>query len=199
MPRRVSSRCRLRRERPVLVVHAGNRVDADGAEAPGRFPPDQVDVVRARLARLLAHVRPEVVVSAAAAGSDLLVLQEALRLGLAVHVVLPSPRNVFRERSVADRGPSWTAAYDQVLAAVTAGGDACAPVEHALPDTDEGYPQGNQAPLDHARGLDGRGETLAVAVRPRARRGPPSMTDDFVDRARNERLAWIDLDPGVRP
>src|SRR3954453_6577095 len=105
---------------PVMVVHAGNRVDAAGARAPGRFPPDQVDVLRARLARLLAHVRPEVVVTAAPAGSDLLVLQEALRLGLAVHVVLPSARGAFRERSVADRGPSWTAAYDRVLDAVAA-------------------------------------------------------------------------------
>src|SRR3712207_9109193 len=90
MPRRVSSRCRLRRERPVLVVHAGNRVDADGAAAPGRFPPDQVDVVRARLARLLAHLRPEVAVSAAAAGAAPLVLQDAPRARLAAPPALPS-------------------------------------------------------------------------------------------------------------
>jgi tetratricopeptide (TPR) repeat protein len=183
----------------VLVVHAGNRVDADGAGAPGRFPPDQVDVVRARLARLLAHLRPEVVVSAAAAGSDLLVLQEALRLGLAVHVVLPSPRDVFRERSVADRGAAWTAAYDRVLDAVTAGGDRCALVEHTFPGTPGGYCAGNQALLDHARGLGGHGETLAVAVRPRARQDQASVTDDFVDRARTQGLACIDLDPGARP
>src|SRR5918997_2468297 len=138
MQRRVSSGCRLGRERPVLVVHAGNRVDADGAGAPGRFPPDQVDVVRARLARLLTHLRPEVVVSAAAAGSDLLVLQEALRLSLAVHVVLPFTREIFRERSVADRGGDWAEAFDRVLDTVTGGAAGCALVEHDLPDTAAG-------------------------------------------------------------
>lgn len=183
----------------MIVVHAGNRVDAEGAGAPGRFPPDQVEVVRGRLARLLGHLCPEVVVTAAAAGSDLLVLQEALRLGLAVHVVLPSARDVFRERSVADRGPSWTAAYEQVLDAVAARADTCVLVEHDLPETTEGYRRGNQALLDHARRLDGRDETLAVAVRPRARQDPPSITDDLVDRAVAQRVAWIDLDPGVRP
>ena len=183
----------------MIVVHAGNRVDAQGAEAPGRFPPDQVDVVRGRLARLLENLRPDVVVTSAAAGSDLLVLEEALRLGIAVHVVLPSAREVFRARSVADRGAYWTAAYDRVLAAVAPGGDSCVLVELDLPDTTEGYRQGNQALLDRARDLDGRGETLAVAVRPRVSQGPPSITDDLVDRARTQHLAWIDLDPGVRP
>ena len=95
----------------MLVVHAGNRVDAEGGRTPARFPPEQVPVVRARLGRLLKHMRPLVVVSAAAAGSDLLVLEEALGLGIAVHVVLPAPRDDFRERSVADRGPVWLSAF----------------------------------------------------------------------------------------
>ena len=183
----------------MLVVHAGNRVDAEGGRTPARFPPEQVPVVRARLGRLLKHMRPLVVVSAAAAGSDLLVLEEALGLGIAVHVVLPAPRDDFRERSVADRGPAWLAAFDRVLHAVVSQGERCRLIEHDLPDTVEGYRQGNQKLLDHARALRGRGRTLAVAVRPRSRTGSPTVTDDFVERATNQGVTWIDLDPGIRP
>jgi len=71
-------------------------------------------------------------------------------------------------------------------------------VEHDLPATTEGYRQGNQALLDHARTLEGAGATLVVAVRPRPSPDRPSITDDLVDRARQQGLAWIDLDPGVR-
>lgn len=183
----------------MLLVHAGNRVDADGDGSPGRFPAGQVPYVRYRLGRLLAHLRPDVVVSAAAAGSDLVVLQEALRLGLAVHVVLPFARETFRERSVADRGGDWAEAFDRVLDTVTGGAAGCALVEHDLPGTAAGFRQGNQILLDHARALRGEGGALAVAVRPRDPQGPPSVTDDFVERAQEQGLPWIDLDPGVRP
>ena len=132
----------------MLLVHAGNRVDAESSKAPARFPAEHVPVMRNRLGRLLEHAEPKVVVSAAAAGSDLLLLQEALRLSLAVHVVLPFARDVFRERSVADRGSEWVEAYDRVLDTVTRRGDSCAVVELDLPDTTEGYRQGNQALLD---------------------------------------------------
>lgn len=183
----------------MLVVHAGNRVDAENGPGPVRFPPEQVPVVRARLGRLLEHLRPLVVVSAAAAGADLVVLEEALRLGIAVHVVLPAPRDDFRQQSVADRGPAWLDAFDRVLDAVAAQGERCRLVEHALPATVEGYHRGNQKLLDHARTVRGRGRTLAVAVRPRVRTGAPTVTDDFVERASGQGVTWIDLDPGVRP
>ena len=46
----------------MLLVHAGNRVDGPGR--PGRrFPADHVADVRTRVARLLAALRPEAVVS----------------------------------------------------------------------------------------------------------------------------------------
>jgi hypothetical protein len=92
--------------------YAGNRVDAADRGGPSRFPESQVPFVRERLARLVEALRPRVVVSAAAAGADLLLLEEALAVkGLAVHVVLPFAAPRFRETSVADRGdagPSGT-------------------------------------------------------------------------------------------
>ena len=183
----------------MLIVHAGNRVDAERSDSPARFPAEHVPVMRNRLGRLLEHAEPKVVVSAAAAGSDLSILQEALRLSLAVHVVLPFARDVFRERSVADRGSEWVEAYDRVLDTVTRRGDSCTLVELDLPDTTEGYRQGNQALLDHVCGLTDAGEPLAVAVRPAAGGGASSVTDDFVERAQAQGFAWIDLDPGIRP
>ena len=180
------------------VVHAGNRVDADVGTNPRRFPASQVPVMRERLGRLLESLRPEVVVSAAAAGADLLLLQEALRLGFAVHVVLPSRREMFRERSVVDRGDVWIESYDRVLDVVARRPDSCALVEHDLPAIPEGYREGNQVVLDHARDLTGGGALLAVAVRPRDRGTPTSVTDDFVERARSQGVTCIDLDPGLR-
>jgi hypothetical protein len=182
----------------MYVVHAGNRVDAEDGEAGSRFPVSQVSFVRARLARLLGQLRPEVVVSAAAAGADLLMVEEALRLRLAVHVVLPFAMERFRDESVADRGRDWVDAFDRALDAIARRPDDCRLVEHNLEPTPDGFREGNQILLDHARGIAGVAALLAVAVRPRRGGGKSSVTDDFVDRAGTQGVTYIDLDPGVR-
>ena len=95
----------------VLFVHAGNRIDlADRATA--RFAQSEVPMVTARVGHLLATLRPIGVVSAAAAGADLVVLQEAIRQGVAAHLVLPIARDHFVEQSVADAGPEWVQRFD---------------------------------------------------------------------------------------
>lgn len=182
----------------MYVVHAGNRVDGEDGSAGSRFPPSQVSFVRLRLARLLEQLRPEVVVSAVAAGADLLMVEEALRLKLAVHVVLPFARDQFRDESVADRGQDWVDAFDRVLDAIAHRSVDCRLVEHSLEPTPDGFREGNQILLDHARGIAGVGALLAVAVRPRGGETTSSVTDDFVDRAGTQGVACIDLDPGVR-
>ncbi|HET7516936.1 MAG TPA: hypothetical protein VFN05_04410, partial [Actinomycetes bacterium] len=162
----------------MILVHAGNRVDAGDRGGPPRFPESQVPFVRERLARLVQALRPRVVVSAAAAGADLLLLEQALAVkGLAVHVVLPFAASRFRETSVADRGNSWTEQYDRVLALVRER-EGSQVYEHGESPDDAGFRAGNRLLVEHARRLGGDA-VLGLAVRPRPRDAEPSITDDF--------------------
>jgi tetratricopeptide (TPR) repeat protein len=182
----------------MYVVHAGNRVDGEDRSAGSRFPASQVPFVRTRLAGLLEQLHPEAVVSAAAAGADLILLEEALRLKLAVHVVLPFGRDKFRDESVADQGQAWVESYERVLDAIARRPDDCRLVEHDLAATPAGFREGNQVLFDHALGLPDGSALLAIAVRPRGGEDSNSVTDDFVDRAAVLGVTCIDLDPGVR-
>ncbi|WP_157431497.1 hypothetical protein [Actinomadura hibisca] len=88
----------------MIIVYAGRRTLAD----PGR-------TARA-LGRFLDHHRPRLVVGSAAAGTDLLLLEEAGRREVPAHVVLLGDAARFREVSVADLGAEWTGRYDRIVA-----------------------------------------------------------------------------------
>jgi hypothetical protein len=183
----------------MILVHAGNRVDATDRGGPSRFPESQVAFVEERLARLLGALRPRVVVSAAAAGADLLLLEKALTTeGVGeVHVVLPFSATRFRETSIADRGGGWTERYDRVLASVD-DHEGSHVYEHDKSPDDAGFRAGNQLLVEHAQQVaDGDG-VLALAVRPWPGDTEPSITDDFVAVARMHDLTVIDIDPRVR-
>jgi hypothetical protein len=176
----------------VLVVHAGNRVDAPDRPRP-RFPEADVPWVSARAGRLLDLLRPQGVVTAAAAGADLLLIREALQRGIAVHVVLPFDRHTFRDLSVADLGNSWGAEYDRVLAAVTTD-TACSLVEHDFAPDDVGFKAGNACLVERARELAGD-DVVAVVVRPFGGEEPPRVTDGLVTLARAEGWFVVEIDP----
>jgi hypothetical protein len=183
----------------MILVHAGNRVDAADRGGPSRFPESQVGFVEERLARLLDALRPRVVVSAAAAGADLLLLEKALSTeGVGeVHVVLPFSATRFRETSVADRGGAWTERYDRVLSRVQ-GREGSGVYPHDESPDDAGFRAGNRLLVEHAQQVaDGDG-VLALAVRPRPGDTEPSITDNFVAVARLHDLTVIDIDPRVR-
>ena len=97
----------------MIVVHAGNRPDQPGRETP-RFPASQVAAVEHRVAALLDALRPEAVVSAPAAGADLIVLAAAQRRGIPVHIVLGIDLDAFIEQSVADAGETWVTRFRSV-------------------------------------------------------------------------------------
>ena len=98
----------------VLVVHAGNRIDGPD-RAPARFPPDREQAVADRLGELLDVLAPEGVVTSAAAGADLLMVEAAEKRQLPVHLVLPFPRARFRAVSVEDQGPRWVSAFEHAV------------------------------------------------------------------------------------
>ena len=91
----------------MLLVHAGNRLDLANRRG-ARFPSSQVPTVRTRVRQVLDTLRPSGVVSAAASGADLIVLEEAIIRSIAIHVVLPISREEFVNKSVADTGPDWS-------------------------------------------------------------------------------------------
>ena len=177
----------------VLIVHAGNRIDAPG-RAEDRFPPSQISAVAERIGRLFNALRPTGVVSAPAAGSDLIVLDQARRRDVPLHVVLPIDADEFVRVSVADQGADWLEIYRAVI-------------EHARTDwrstvfqvakgeRDEWYLDANDDVLARAAAVAGDELLVALTVRPPAGEHPPSTTDHFADRAGRAGLIVISVDP----
>jgi LysR family transcriptional regulator, hydrogen peroxide-inducible genes activator len=177
----------------VYLVHAGNRVDAPGRATP-RFPASEEARVANRLAALLDVLRPEGVVTAAAAGADLLLVVAAQERGVPVHLVLPHGVDGFREQSVADLGTRWVHAYDRAVR--TATDDVLSTIVTVdVEDGEDGFRSANQAIVDRAAHLGGDRGVLTVAVRPTGGEPSPSVTDDLVDRARRNGWFMIEIDP----
>ncbi len=146
------------------------------------------------MVELLQILEPAGIVSAAAAGADLLLAEAALDRAVPLHVVLPCPRARFQEVSVADQGPRWVLAFERVLNHVAQ--DTRSSLEElTLEPDDAGFRMANQVLLDRAVNL-GADRVLAVAVRPRQRESTPSVTDDFVDRAEAAGFFVLEIDPG---
>lgn len=97
----------------MIVVLAGRRIDAAGAET-SRFPPENVAKVRESLTGFFALHKPAALICSAACGADLLALEAAGKLGVHRIVILPFPPNVFKEKSVADCAGNWTERYDSI-------------------------------------------------------------------------------------
>ena len=176
----------------MLLVHAGNRLDL-ASRRTARFPSSQVPTVRTRVGQVLDALRPSDVVSAAASGADLIVLEEAITRGIAIHVVLPITREEFIDKSVADAGTEWVNSFEAVLQHASSGrgsilqGDGVASGQWYLAAHDE--------LLDRAVVLaDGR-PIVALTIRPPEGEIPPSGTDEFASRAERLGLLVLCIDP----
>ena len=179
--------------RPVLLVHAGNRVDLPDRRTP-RFPPALVPLVQHRVAQVLADLRPSAVVSAAAAGADLIVLEEALRMGITIHVALPLGVEEFRRRGCEDVGDDWAVRYDKVLA--EAGALGSVHIEDHGGD-DDWYTHGNETILNRAAVVADGESIYALVVRPHSGEISPSATDHFAASAAAR--GWPVIELGITP
>lgn len=178
------------------ISYAGNRTDSADAEVP-RFPDEHVEGMRRRVRRLLRELRLDGVAGSAAAGSDLLILSEALAAGIPSHVILPAPVEQFRAASVADRGDTWTAMYDRIISELPPDHLHVPSAESVLDEA--AFREANGAILSLAETLASGSLVLALAIRPRQEPGRASVTDDFVDRADGRGYHTIDLDPSLDP
>jgi hypothetical protein len=176
----------------VLVVHAGNRIDGPDRTRP-RFPAANEAVVAQGLGDVLDRIAPDGVVTAGAAGADLLMAHEALKRRIALHLHLPCPRSQFREASVVDQGERWASMFDRVVERVTSD-DQHVLVELDLEPDLEGFLAGNEALIDYAN-RTARTGLVAVAVRHVDSHQPATVTDDFVRRAERAGLQVVEIDP----
>lgn len=77
------------------------------------------DELRERITEVLTAHDVGAVHGSLACGSDLLLVETAIALGIEVHAVLPCPAPAFVERSVRPGGHDWGARFDAALAAAS--------------------------------------------------------------------------------
>lgn len=177
----------------MILVYGGVQVDTPGAARP-RLPAEAVADVEERARRLLAHLRPRLVLGAAASGADLIVLQAAQLEQIPIRLVLPHDRDTFRRTSVESRGPDWGDRYDRLLTEL----DAALVEEHADdPDADGVYHAHNGRMLDRVAQLTEPGERVwCLVIRPTPT-SSPSVSDDLATRADTRGYLTIDIDPTI--
>ncbi len=152
--------------------------------------------VRASVGRLLDALQPSGVVSVAAAGADLIVLDETIQRGVDAHVVLPIAMVEFVKQSVVDAGPEWVGMFDAVLRHVCSDNRCSVAQGHDDP-TAEWYRVAHDQLIRRAEEVAGGQTIVALTIRPPEGEHPPSVTDDFAARA--EQLGWLGLCIDPRP
>lgn len=176
-----------------VLAYAGNRVDSPGtSREAARFPSSRAEAVRRDVRDVLERECPDAIVGAAAAGADLIVVEEGLALGIDVHLVLPLTPASFRASSVADRGEQWGLAFDRVLAWLP---PASVRYGAATTPTLDLFREGNAAIIEAATELAAGGEAAVLAICSPPGTRPPRVTDHFVELARAQGLRIIGVDP----
>lgn len=167
----------------MVLAFAGRR--------PGTaFPAENVAAVRAAIAAIVGRERPRRVVGSAAAGADLLVVEEALRTGAKVELLLAGPRDGFRAESVADKGEPWAARFDDLLAREGV-------VVREVPrdeDAEAAYRAVTAAIADRAEALAAAGEPIAVLV-VSSPPGPPGHSEELAEAAESHGWPILRIDP----
>jgi hypothetical protein len=172
--------------RPV-IVEAGRRVDAADATFV-RFPPQNVLEVREKIRQLLEKRKPVAIVSSAACGADLLLLDVAGGMNVPCHILLPSNPEDFRVSSVTDRPGDWGELYSKAL--------RTSEVEVLkLPEGQEGYLDTNLKLLDRAQALAKKEHTGAEAlvVWNQESRGSDDVTGHFLEQARLRKIPILEI------
>lgn len=100
---------------PVVVVFSGHMVDAPGA-SERRFPVELEPAIASEIGAVVASAKPAIGYSSAAAGSDILFLEQMVSQEQAYHILLSGPQKDFMERSVHYAGAGWAERFRKVLA-----------------------------------------------------------------------------------
>jgi hypothetical protein len=175
-----------KKARGPIIVEAGRRVDAAGAVA--RFPPQNVPVVRERIRRVLSNQKPIAIVSSAACGADLLLLDVAGEMNISRYVLLPSEPEAFRVSSVTDRPGNWGELYSKALRNSNV-------QVLKLAEGQEGYLETNLKLLDRAQVLAKQEHTIvnALVVWNQESRGPDDVTEHFLEQAKLRKMPILQI------
>jgi class 3 adenylate cyclase/tetratricopeptide (TPR) repeat protein len=100
---------------PKVAVFAGHMVDQPGRDRP-RFPPSMVKKARKEMAHRLEQLDVRIGFSSAACGGDILFLEEMIRRGGEINVILPFEKEAFCKTSVdIIPGMAWKRRFNRVL------------------------------------------------------------------------------------
>ena len=146
---------------------------------------------------MLDALRPSGVVSAAASGADLIVLEEAIIRGITIHVVLPISREEFVDKSVADAGPDWVSSFNAVLQHASDGRGNSSILQGDDVASGQWYLAAHDELLRRAIALADGQPVVALTIRPPEGEIPPSGTDEFASRATRLGLLVLCIDPRV--
>jgi hypothetical protein len=132
--------------------------------------------------------KPIAIVSAAACGADLLLLDVALEMNVSRYIVLPSQAEKFRESSVTDRPGNWGDLYSEALRS--------SKVEVLnVPEGQEGYLETNLKLLDRAQALakEERAILSALVIWNQESRGIDDVTAHFLDQAKRRKIPILEI------
>jgi hypothetical protein len=175
----------------MVIALSGRRIDALDAKE-SRFPLANVELVRKRIGSMLRAESASVLVCSAACGADLTALVEASFLGLTCRIVLPSGREQFRDRSVADRPGDWGPVYDQIVDQAYASGNLILMNQvESKPD----YFLGTQAILNEAAAIAERlgASAGAALVWNGSSHGENDVTEEFGVEARKRGMSIVEV------
>jgi class 3 adenylate cyclase len=100
---------------PKVVVFSGHMLDQPGRKRP-RFPLSSEKKAAGEIAAVLKRLDARIGFASAACGADILFLEEMLRLGGEINVILPFEKEAFAETSVdIIPGGDWQRRFNRVL------------------------------------------------------------------------------------
>jgi hypothetical protein len=142
----------------------------------------EIDKMKEQITRFFAKHNVARLISSAAAGSDLLLISEAIRRGAACDIILPFDADRFRVSSVIDRGFAWGRLYDTALSY------KYSTVYEQPAVLDDPFIATNNAILAHLTSAQGSKAALAIWDK-----HPRSATDYTVNFIEQVRLSGIKL------
>lgn len=166
---------------PTFIVFSGHMVDGTGRTRP-RFPEERVEEVRAAIRQRIVALNAGFALCSAAAGSDLIFIEEMLEIGGETHVVLPWQKEDFMRSSIDPvQSDYWREKFESLL-------NRASSVTYLSQQTEPrgslGYEYCNRCmygmALQRARELGAELQPLAVWDGRRSGEGPGG-THSFVD------------------